>query len=246
MAWLRRIPSILLTLLLLLPLTAAAESADKEPDRDLTPLPDSWFDDAVFLGDSVSLILEKQSERTGGLGEALFLCEGSFGINNAVSGNVLLWYQGKGYLPQDVLPLTGANKLFIMVGANDIALYGGIDGAMEMWDVFVDNVRETCPDILVFIESMLPVWYTVTYDGLNNSDILVYNDRLRDFCEEKGCVYVDVADYFRDEHGGMATPYSSDAYVHITFAAAELWIEQLKNPTNYSADPRSFSDGKDA
>ena len=243
MAWLRRIPSLLLAFLLLLPLTAAAAS---EPDWDLTPLPDAWFDDAVFLGDSVSLILEKQSEQTGGLGEALFLCEGSFGINNAVSGNVLLWYQGRAYLPQDVLPLTGANKLFIMVGANDIALYGGIDGAMEMWDVFVDNVRETCPDILIFIESMLPVWYTVTYDGLNYANILIYNERLRDFCEERDCVYVDVADYFRDEHGGMALAYSSDAYVHITYAAADLWIEQLKNPANYSADPRSFSNGKDA
>lgn len=238
MAWLRRIPPLLLALLLLLPLTAAADSG---PDRDLTPLPDSWFDDAVFLGDSVSLILETQAERTGGLGEALFLCEGSFGINNAVSGDVLLWYQGRTYLPQDVLPLTGANKLFIMVGTNDIDLYGGVDRAMEMWDVFVDNVRETCPDLLIFIESMLPVWHTIAFEGLNNPNIRVYNERLRDFCEDRDCVYVDLADYFRDEYGGMAAAYSSDSYVHITYAAADLWIEQLKNPANYSADPRSFS-----
>ena len=192
-------------------------------DWDLTPLDDSWFDDAVFFGDSISVTLERHCAKTGDLSGALFLCENSFGVRNAVSGKVKIWYQGNEYFPQDVLPLTGAKKLFAMFGINDIALYGKIDQTMERWA----------------IESCLPVFHTIHYDGLDNDCIDEYNQRLIAFCQENDCVYVDLAHYFKDEHNGMAAQYSSDQYVHVTYDATALWVEQLKNPANYSADPRA-------
>jgi lysophospholipase L1-like esterase len=208
-------------------------------DWDLTPLDDSWFDDAVFFGDSISVTLERHCAKTGDLSGALFLCENSFGVRNAVSGKVKIWYQGEEYLPQDVLPLTGAKKLFAMFGVNDIALYGKIDQTMERWADFLANVRSTCPDLQIYIESCLPVYHTIHYDGLDNDCIDEYNQRLIAFCQENDCVYVDLAHYFKDENNGMAAQYSSDQYVHVTYDATALWVEQLKNPANYSADPRA-------
>ena len=126
-------------------------------DWDLSTLPDSWFDDAVFFGDAISVTLERHCAKTGDLSGALFLCENSFGVRNAVSGKVKIWYQGEEYLPQDVLPKTGAKKVFAMFGVNDIALYGKIDQTMERWADFVANIRGTSPDITIVIESCLPV-----------------------------------------------------------------------------------------
>lgn len=208
-------------------------------DWDLTPLDDSWFDDAVFFGDSISVTLERHCAKTGDLSGALFLCENSFGVRNAVAGKVKIWYQGNEYSPQDVLPLTGAKKLFAMFGINDIALYGKIDQTMERWADFIANIRSTSPDITIYIESCLPVFHTIHYDGLDNDCIDEYNQRLIAFCQENDCVYVDLAHYFKDEHNGMAAQYSSDQYVHVTYDATALWVEQLKNPANYSADPRA-------
>ena len=229
------------------PVETAAEPADTptvaEPvaaDWDTTPLDDSWFDDAVFFGDAISVTLERHCAKTGDLSGALFLCENSFGVRNAVSGKVKIWYQGEEYLPQDVLPLTGVKKVFAMFGINDIALYGKIDQTMERWADFVANIRSTCPDITIVVESCLPVYHTVRYDGLDNDCIDEYNRRLAAFCRENDCVYVDLAPYFKDEHNGMAAPYSSDQYIHVTYEATALWVEQLKNPANYSVDPRSF------
>ena len=249
----RRAICLFLLLLLLLPLlsalgsasAASAQSAEltEEPtgrDWDMTPLPDSWFDDAVFFGDSVSITLKKHCAKTGDLGDALFLCEYSFGVRNAVSGKVKVWYKGKEYKPQQVLPLTGAKKVFAMFGANDIALYGGIDRTMEKWQTLIDRIRKKSPDVEIFIESCFPVYHTINYEGLNNKAIDKYNKRLIAFCEENDCVYVDLAHYFKDKKNGMAQRYSSDEYVHITYEAAEVWVEQLKNPANYSVDPRSF------
>ena len=60
------------------------------------------------------------------------------------------------------------------------------------------------------IESCLPVYHTIHYDGLDNDCIDEYNQRLIAFCQENGCVYVDIAHYFKDEDNGMALQYSSN------------------------------------
>ena len=241
---LRRFCACLLAFSLLLALCAqaAAEEDGGETARDMTPLPEDWFDDAVFVGDSISITLEKQCLMHGGLGEAQFLCEYSYGVFNALSGDVKLWYQGGRRMLWDALPLTGAGKIFLMLGVNDIARYGGIDRTMEMWAAVFDRVHEACPEVQWYIESMLPIWCEAEYYALNNPKILAYNERLKAFCEENGCVFVDIADYFRDESGGLSARYCSDFYVHVSFAAAEMWVGLLKDPANYSQDPRSFSD----
>ena len=239
----RRSLSLLLAcfLLLSLPVLAQAEeAAAASPLWDITPLPEAWFDDAVFLGDSISVTLETYCSVYGGLGNAQFLCETSYGIYNALSGRVSLNYRGGKYLAQDVLPLTGAGKMFIMVGVNDIGGYSGVDAALERWEEFIGRVRAACPDMQIMIESALPIWSDADYGGLSNTNLRLYNDRLRAFCEENGLVFVDFAAYFRGEDGNLAMEYTSDFYVHVNNTAAELWVKQLRNPINYSVDPRTI------
>ena len=236
--------------LLLAVLTAQGAAAEEavivepeavSPDWDLSPLPEDWFDDAVFIGDSITVVLGQEAEARGGLGEALFLTEFSYGVRNAVQGVLLLWFRGQQLFPWDALPLTGANKLFIMLGANDVAREGGIDVTMEYWEELCSRIKASCPDIQIFVQSELPVWHEIYYEGLNNANLLVYNERLRSFCEEHGYVYVNVADAFRDEYGGLAERYTSDYYCHISYDGARLWIETLRDPAVYSEDPRNYS-----
>ena len=211
-----------------------------EPTPDRSPLPDEWFDDAVFFGDSISVTLKKHCERNGLMGDALFLCENKFSVHNALSGQIKIWYQGKEYFPEEVLPLTGANKVFIMLGVNDVALYGGLDRTMEYWEIFINNLLEANPNVTIFLESAFPVYYTKCYEGWNNDVFDEHNRRLQELCDKYGLVYVDLAHYFKDEHNGLAEEYTSDYYCHVNYEAAQLWADQLKNPENYSVDPRSI------
>ena len=48
------------------------------------PVDSNWFDDAVFIGDSVTLKLSYYCEDHDDLGNAEFLCEGSLGYTNAL------------------------------------------------------------------------------------------------------------------------------------------------------------------
>ena len=212
-----------------------------EPPPDMSPLPETWFDDAVFFGDSISVTLGKYADKTGILGNALFLCEFSYSIHNAISGYLKIWYQNDQYAPEDVLPLTGATKVFTMLGVNDVALPGGVDKSIEKWLQYIANIREKNPDIQIFIESCLPVYYE--FSDRNNDIIDEYNVRLRQLCEETGCIYVDVAHYLKDDNNKLALEYCSDYGEHITYAGAAVWAEQLKNPENYSVNPRSLEYG---
>ena len=211
-----------------------------EPTPDVSPLGDDWFGDAAFFGDSISVTLQRYCEQTGDLGDALFLCEFSYSVRNAVTDYIPLWYQGQKYSSMDILAATGSKKAFIMLGVNDIALYGGVERTMECWKELVEGVREKTPGVMFFIEACFPVYRTSEFEGRNNTLIDSYNEQLRQFCKDNNCVFVDIAKYFKDENNSLADEYCSDQYVHVTYDATEVWVEQLRNVENYSVNPRSI------
>ncbi len=195
----------------------------------------SFFDDAVFVGDSISLKLSYYAASSGELGKAKFLVVGSYGVNNAVYDHpdTKLTYQGVKYQDiEEALAATGAKKVFIMLGMNDIGLYG-IDKTITNWAVLLDLIHSTCPDITVYIQSMTPVWTGGEKGKLNNANVLKYNAQLKAFAESNGYKYIDVHPYMQDSTGGLATCYCSDSYVHLTNEGAQRWIAVLKAYTGY-------------
>ncbi len=191
----------------------------------------SFFDDAVFVGDSISLKLSYDT--TGRLGNAQFLVQGSYGVGNAIHDVLPTSYRGQTYENlEDAIAATGAKKLFIMMGMNDIGLYG-IDGTIENWVTLLDLIRDACPDIQIYIQSMTPVWTGGEVGGLTNPNVNAYNVKLRAFAQQNGCGFIDIAPYMRDETGGLATEYCSDNYVHVTEAGVDVWIKVLKAYAGY-------------
>ena len=191
---------------------------------------EEFFDNAAFIGDSVTLKLRNYNMQNGTLGKATFLCIGSYSVNNAVTNGLYLSYQGKDMTPQEALAKCGANKVFIMLGMNDIALFGekSIDIAMQNWATMIGNIRKTCPDIAIYIQSGTPIYTAGQAGGLNNERMDAYNARLRTFADENDCIYVDIATYMKDSSGGLAKAYCSDEYVHFTDAGCKVWISVLE------------------
>lgn len=195
----------------------------------------SFFDDAVFVGDSISLKLSQYAGRTGTLGKAKFLVVGSYGVNNAVNDHpdTKLTYQGVKYTNvEEALAATGAKKVFIMLGMNDIALYG-IDTTIAKWSELLDLIRSTCPNVTVYIQSMTPVLTGAEKPKLNNANVRIYNSRLKEFAASHDCKFIDIYPYMLDSTGGLVPAYCSDAYVHLTDEGAQRWIDVLKAYTGY-------------
>ena len=92
---------------------------------------DSYFDDAIFIGDSVSLKLNlyvtksRQSNSTL-LGKAQFLTAGSMGSGNALQevsdDSIHPLYNGEKMSLADAVAASGAKKVYSMLGMNDLAV----------------------------------------------------------------------------------------------------------------------------
>ncbi len=194
-------------------------------------MPATFFDDAAFIGDSVTLALRNYCASSSALGKATFLCVGSYSVNNAVTSQLYLSYQGQDMTPENALAACGAKKVFILLGMNDIALAGeaSIGIAMENWATMLSRIRAKNPDIEIYIQSGTPVYTNGQKGGINNNRMNAYNESLKEFAANNGCHYVDIATPMKDSTGGLAEKYCSDSYVHLTSAACELWVSVLKN-----------------
>lgn len=187
----------------------------------------SFFDDAVFVGDSVTLKLSYYAASSGKLGKAQFLTRGSYGVAHAVMDTMLLTYQGKDMTVEEAIKATGASKVFLMMGMNDIGLYG-IDTTIENWGKMIERIQKACPGVTVYIQSMTPIWTGGEKGDLNNTNMDIYNEKLKAFATSHSIEFIDVAPYMKDSTGGMATRYCSDEYVHVTDLGAAAWIRVLK------------------
>lgn len=205
--------------------TEEATPAETEPHTVDTIAP--FFDDAVFVGDSVTLFLSYYAISYQQLGEAQFLVRGSYSVAHAVNSTMLMSI-GTGEMElEDAIASTGATKVFIMLGMNDIALHG-IAKTMENWKAMTDRILERNPDVHIIIQSMTPIYATGEKGGLTNENVRKYNTELEAFAQENGFLYLDVASCLEDEDGSLAPEFCSDEYVHLSDEGAREWIKVLR------------------
>lgn len=218
------------------PTEASTEAAD-ESGQTSEPVDASWFDDAVFIGDSVTVALDYACEDDKSLlGDAKFVCAQSLGYHNA------LWdldaeyavhptYEGETILAETAAEKTGANKVFIMLGVNDIGTYGAED-TMEQAKLLAERILENSPDVTLYFQSTTPMIADKESDWLNNDKITAFNDLLEAYCDEQGYYYLDVYHQVCDDSGALNPSYCNDPDVqgiHFTVEGCTVWADYLKS-----------------
>ena len=194
----------------------------------------SFFDDAVFVGDSVSLRLNYYCQaHKGALGKAQFLTAGSLGSGNALlevsADSVHPQYQGEKKLIQDSVKAMGAKKVFIMLGMNDLNIYK-IDGTVKNMNTLAQRILKQSPDAEIYLQSMTPILANHEKGQLTNKNLDKYNAELKKLAKEKGYHFADVASVMKLEDGSLKPEYCSDPEgmgIHFTDAGAEAWIDYL-------------------
>ena len=203
----------------------------------------AFFDDAVFVGDSVTLGLSNyvSNERAAGrecLGKAQFLCSGSMSYSNSrgavgAKNTIHPKYNGKEVLIEDGIKLCGAKKVFIMLGMNDFSAYN--------LDFIKNNIRDTLdkiiaknPGVTIYIESVTPIAQGKEHGKFTNAGVDAFNDVLKGFCKEYGLQYVDVNSHLKDSAGCFKAEYCGDngtngMGIHMNPAGSKAWIDFLVN-----------------
>ncbi len=219
----------------------ASVSEESPVTYEYTQVDDSYFNDAVFIGDSISYgfelyVTEKRANGETVLGEAQFLTSGSLSYGNSLwdvsDESVHPTYNGEKMKLEDAIAKIKPGKIFILLGTNDVALYG-VEQTIANADTEISGMLEASPGAEIFIMSTTPKYSPAESDvdgALNNADIDALNVAMRQFAVEKGYNFMNIAPLFKDETGGLAADYCSDKEgmgIHFTSAAYDIWLDFL-------------------
>jgi len=165
----------------------------------------SYFDDAIFVGDSLTIGLEYFSGFN-----AQFLCMGGLSTKNLETS---ILPNGKTVM-QSIRDNQNLGKIYIMFGTNEIA-FNEMDEFLKRYSDFIDKIREVHPNALVYIESIMPVTKEKSETSeIKNDRIYIYNESLLKMAKEKQCYYVDIHSYFKDKDGYLPSDIGSDG-IHL-------------------------------
>lgn len=196
---------------------------------------DSWFDDAVFVGDSISVRLQLYSTAKNLLGDASFLCATSMSPENVLAPvtdeSIHPSYNGIKVSVPDGIKLSKAKKVYIMLGVN--SLRAGVDITVRQLKGFIEEVKKILPEAHIFVQSVTPMTKesNINADNLNNTVINEYNGKVRKICDENGWYFINIADAVSDEKGFLRDEYCSDnpdMGIHFNSKAAQVWVDYLK------------------
>lgn len=217
---------------------APAEPAEEpaEPETPAEPVvrtvpeseaaEDSYFADAVFLGDSRTEGFHLYS----GLEEGKYL----YAVGATVES---VFTKATQETENDKVPILDAladmecGKVYIMLGVNELG-WPRAEMFREQYGKVIDRVREEHPEAVVVIQSLLPVSAEQEAKGsyVNNERIAVYNGMLEELSAEKDCPYLNVAEAVTGEDGCLKEELTSDG-VHLNTAGCKVWLEYLKTHT---------------
>ncbi len=196
---------------------------------------DAFFDDAVFVGDSITqglqnYVIQLRKDNPTLLGTARFAAAKSFNLERARRKKALadggLRYKGESMTIPGIMEAMQVNTVYIMLGVNDWA-GAHIDDCIENYAALLANIREAVPDAVIYVQSCTPVTQKGEKAKLTNAGLDSFNASLQALCEQTGAHYIDIATALKDETNCLNPAYSSDNYVHMSKEGAQAWIGAL-------------------
>ncbi|MEG1971741.1 MAG: GDSL-type esterase/lipase family protein [Oscillospiraceae bacterium] len=191
-----------------------------------------YFDDAAFVGDSITTGIEIYDIMT----NADVFAETGLGLYNILDRACIKFGEEKVTIPQ-ALMRTKPKKIYIMLGGNSLGgnATGGYDAsALEAYKKFVETLASQNPQSIIYIQSVLPVneaKFKEKYKKeLTNKNIDAFNVDLKAMSEKNGYHYLDVASVFKNEKGEMPAEYTPDG-IHIRSEQYNMWFDFLKENT---------------
>lgn len=182
--------------------TEPTETEPVETEPPYVPVDESWFDDALFIGDSRTFGLKG----LGRLGQADYFCAGSltvFGVTKITLSDRNFYATT---LP-NLLQSKTYGKIYIHLGLNE--LVGGVDSVMAGYQELIDMIIRYQPDAVIIIQACMtmkewmgqkPEFSIEKFRELNQRlEELAHSDpeRFR-FCDTNAWAAND-AGYIRDE-----------------------------------------------
>ena len=195
----------------------------------------SYFADAAFLGDSLTVGFSDYSINLGG---ALICGYTGVGPDAIVNRSAVKSSVRGSEVAMDVLTAAQPKKLYILLGTNTLTTLGAADRFLAYYGQMLDQLRQALPGCVIYVQSIPPVRPQAAAEkpGLASDVLRSVNEQLAKLAADKGCVYLDLWETFADENGNLKEMLAAPDGVH--FSAGNgygAWVTYLRNHAKYSA-----------
>lgn len=219
--------------------SVSSASSNKPPKKKVVSAPQAgqqvfctvkqnYFDDALFVGDSLTEDLKKYS----GLDNASYFYHVGLNIYQLFETPKSSALTGLTF--DRTLRAHQYKKIYVMLGINEMGT-GDTAYFVRHYSSALKKIRALQPDAILYIESILPVTAEKSDadSTFNNPNIRERDAGLQKLANGKSIFYLNVASAFEDESGNLPQEYSGDD-VHLKAKYYPLWTNfLLKNAVPY-------------
>ena len=196
----------------------------------------SYFSDAAFLGDSLTVGFSDYSINLGG---ALICGYTGVGPDAIVNRSAVKSSVRGQEVALDVLAAARPKKLYILLGTNTLTTLGAADRFLAYYGQMLDLLRQALgDDCVIYVQSIPPVRPEAAAEkpGLASDVLRSVNEQLAQMAAQKGCVYLDLWEAMADGEGNLKEVLAAPDGVH--FSAGNgygAWVTYLRNHAKYAS-----------
>ena len=198
------------------------------PASGAGPVELSWFDDAVFLGDSITQGMQIYDT---GLPNAHYCAYRGVGPNTVVNGATCTRADGVEEVPLEALAAYQPRSVYILLGTNVLTRDGDYASFLNYYSLMLDRIRQLLPEADIYVQSITPVRPGASQPGLYKERIQRVNTQLAVLAREKGCHFVNVYEVLQDANGDLREDLAAADKVHLNQNAYPIMAEYLATHT---------------
>ena len=197
-----------------------------EPVPQSEGVDNTYFDDAVFIGDSRTegLILYT------GLSNATVYANQGLMVDTVFTSPVIQM-DGQRLSVVEALKRTEFKKVYIALGINETGwAYESI--FIDKYQKLIQEIQAINPQAILYIQEIMPVTAQTsqTHSYVKNDKIQRYNELLAKLAEEMGVYYIDTGAAVADDSGCLPEDAAIDG-IHLKKPYCDKWLDYLKTHT---------------
>ena len=188
-------------------------------------LSSDYFDDALFVGDSITEGIKLYDV----MNNATVLASTGVNLNTLYTKDAITLEDGSKVPVLEATAHYDPGKIYLMMGVN--SLLSDEDTFRQDYGRVVETLVSQHPDAILYIQSILPV--TAAYEQkanavADNAKIDRYNEVLKELAAEKGVYYLNVAEVFKDADGCLPDSASPKDGIHFGSSWYRTWFDYLR------------------
>ncbi len=178
-----------------------------------------FFDDAFFIGDSLSVgMINYEFVKP----ENIFAQAGitPSSVTKTIIDDKNVYQRVSEFAPKYIC---------IMLGTNGLS-YLKTDYMAEKLDTFIDELKKLCPDAKIIVASIPPVTQKREEEKPEKLDMIIeYNEQIKKLAEDKSIAFADVFSLLKDETGYLGSDYAEHDGLHLKIHAYPVILSAIQN-----------------